>query len=311
MDRLDAMRAFVTVAELRGFAPAARKLGISPSGVTRLVAGLEDHLGIRLLQRTTRAVALSDAGGRYLDRARRILADVTEADEAARAERRDPAGRLVVTAPLVFGRMHVAPVLGAFLARHRAVVGELVLADRMVQLVDEGVDVAVRIGHLADAGLVARKVGETRRVWVASPDYLGRRGRPTSERTLAAHDVVHCTAIQTAPEFVLHTARGVRRVAFTPRFVTNSVDAAIGQAELGFGITSVLGYQVADAVRAGRLELVLEASEPPPLPIHLVYAHRRNLSAVVRAFTETVVSSCAWDFVDLGAPARRAARRRR
>lgn len=311
MDRLDAMRAFVTVAELRGFAPAARKLGVSPSGVTRLVASLEDHLGIRLLQRTTRAVALSDAGNRYLDRARRILADVTEADEAARAERREPAGRLVVTAPLVFGRMHVAPVLGAFLASHRAVVGELVLADRMVQLVDEGVDVAVRIGHLADASLVARKVGETRRVLVASPDYLGRRGRPRNAGSLAAHDIVQCTAIQPAPELALHTARGQKRVAFTPRFVTNSVDAAIGHAALGGGIASVLGYQVADAVREGRLELVLAECEAPPLPIHLVYAHRRHLSATVRAFTETVISTCAWDFVAFSRPGARPPRRRR
>ena len=188
MDRLDAMQAFVAVADLRGFAPAARKLGLSPSGVTRLIAALEERLGARLLQRTTRSVTLTDVGARYLERARRMLADVEEAEAAVEAERTRPGGRLVVSAPVGFGRLHVSPVMSAYLTalsrRCRANCG---LSDRMINLVEDGVDLAVRIGHLADSSLVARHVGEMRRIVVASPGYLGarraRRARRPSPRT--------------------------------------------------------------------------------------------------------------------------------
>src|SRR5215813_12661132 len=178
MDRIDAMQAFVTVAELRGFAPAARKLKLSPSGVTRLIAALEERLGARLLQRTTRQVALTDAGARYLERARRILADVEEAERAAESERTRPSGRLVVSAPVGFGRLHVSPVMTAYLKRYPDVSGELRLEDRMVSLVEDGVDLSVRIGELADSTLVARQLGEMRRIVVASPAYLKARGEP-------------------------------------------------------------------------------------------------------------------------------------
>src|SRR6202161_1166617 len=164
MDRIDAMQAFVAVADLRGFAPAARKLGLSPSAVTRLIAALEDRLGARLLQRTTRQVALTDIGARYLERARRILADVEEAEGAAEGERTRPSGRLVVSAPVGFGRLHVSPVLTSYLKRYREVSAELRLEDRMINLVEEGIDLAVRIGHLADSSLVAGHVGGVGRV---------------------------------------------------------------------------------------------------------------------------------------------------
>src|SRR5882757_2229480 len=159
MDRLDAMQAFVAVADLRGFAPAARKLGLSPSAVTRMIAALEDRLGARLLQRTTRQVALTDVGARYLERIRRILADVEEAEASAEGERNRPSGRLVVSAPVGFGRLHVSPLMSGYLMRYPEVSAELRLADRMSNLVEDGVDLAVRIGHLADSSLVARHVG--------------------------------------------------------------------------------------------------------------------------------------------------------
>ena len=178
MDRIDAMQAFVAVADLRGFAPAARKLGLSPSGVTRLIAALEDRLGARLLQRTTRQVTLTDVGARYLERARRILADVEEAESSAEGERTRPGGRLVVSAPNGFGRLHVSPVVSAYLKRYPDVSAELRLSDRMINLVEEGVDLAVRIGHLPDSTLVARHVGEMRRIVVASKGYLEARGEP-------------------------------------------------------------------------------------------------------------------------------------
>src|ERR1700726_5336870 len=185
MDRLDAMQAFVAVADLRGFAPAARKLGLSPSAVTRMIAAVEDRLGARLLQRTTRSVTLTDAGARYLERARRILADVEEAEGAAEGEQTRPSGRLVVSAPVGFGRLHVSPIMSAYLKRYPEVSGELRLSDRMVNLVEDGVDLAIRIGHLADSTLVARHIGEMRRIVVASSGYLRRHGEPRTPQAIA------------------------------------------------------------------------------------------------------------------------------
>src|SRR3954453_13938736 len=201
MDRFDAMQAFVAVADLRGFAPAARKLGMSPSGVTRLIAALEERLGARLLQRTTRQVTLTDAGARYLERARRILSDVEEAESAAEGERTRPGGRLGVSAPNGFGRLHVSPVVSAYLQRYPEVSADLRLSDRMINLVEEGVDLAVRIGHLPDSTLVARHVGEMRRIVVASKDYLKRRGEPKTPEAIAAHDTIQFGAMTVGPDW--------------------------------------------------------------------------------------------------------------
>src|SRR6201991_1629486 len=195
MDRIDAMQAFVTVADLRGFAPAARKLKLSPPAVTRLIAALEERLGARLLQRTTRKVALTDAGTRYLERVRRILADVEEAESAAEGERSQPSGRLVISAPGGFGRLHVSPAVTAYLKRYPEVSAELRLEDRMVNLVEDGVDLAVRIGDLPDSTLVARQVGEMRRIVVASEDYLRRRAEPKTPQEIAAPDTIQFGAM--------------------------------------------------------------------------------------------------------------------
>ena len=201
MDRIDAMQAFVAVADLGGFAPAARKLGLSPSAVTRLIAALEDRLGARLLQRTTRKVALTDVGARYLERARRILADVEEAEGAGEGERTRPSGRLVVSEPVGFGRLHVSPVMSAYLKRHPDVFGELRLSDQIINLVEDGVDLAVRIGHLADSSLVARHVGEMRRIVVASNSYLKARGEPKTPAAIAAHDTIQFGATTAPPDW--------------------------------------------------------------------------------------------------------------
>src|SRR3954466_9302460 len=217
MDRIDAMAAFVAVADLQGFAPAARKLGLSPSGVTRLIAALEDRLGARLLQRTTRSVTLTDVGTRYLERVRRILADVEEAEVSAQAERSRPSGRLVVSAPNGFGRIHVAPVFSTYLKHYPEVSGELRLSDRMVNLVEDGVDCAVRIGHLADSSLVARTVGDMRRIVVASKSYLKRHGEPKLPADIAAHDTIVFGATAAAPEWRFVEAGRDVRVACAPR----------------------------------------------------------------------------------------------
>ena len=297
MDRLRAMEAFVAVAEQRGFSSAARRLRLSASVVTRLVAALEEELEVRLLQRTTRTVALTDAGARYLERARRILADVDEAEGAARAEQREPTGRFVVAAPQLFGRMHVAPILSAYLSRHRKVVGELRLSDAMASMVDDGIDLAVRIGPLPDSSLVARKVGETRRVVVGAPRYLRRRGRPRTPGELARHELVCFTGLAPTPDWrFVHDGRP-ETVSFRPCFVTNGADAAIGHAVLGGGLTMALYYQVAEAVRSKALEVVLASHEPPPLPIQLVHPAGRHPPATVRTFGELVAARCDWRFV--------------
>src|SRR6201989_2563060 len=227
MDRIDAMAAFVAVADLQGFASAARKLRLSPSNVTRLIATLEDRLGARLLQRTTRSVTLTDVGARYLERARRILADVEEAEAAAEGERTRPSGRLVVSAPLGFGRLHVSPVMSAYLKRYPEVAGELRLEDRIVSLVEDGIDLAVRVGELADSTLVARHVGSMRRIVVASPAYLEARGEPKRPAAIATHDTIQFGASVGLADWRFDEAGKEIRVASTPRFVTNSSDAAI------------------------------------------------------------------------------------
>ena len=310
MDRLQAMSVFVSVAELRGFAPAARRLGLAPSAVTRLVAALEEHLGTRLLQRTTRSVTLTDAGTRYLERARRILGDVAEAEGAARVERAVPTGRLVVTAPAVFGRLHVAPLMCAFLEQYPATTGELSLSDRSVNLVEDGVDLAVRIGELDDSSYVARPVGLVRRIVVGSPQYLARHARPRAPADVAGHSLIQFTALNATPEWRLVVNGAIVRAPFVPRYVTNSADAAVGHAERGGGLAMVLSYQAAESLAAGRLEIVLEDFEPAPLPIQIVYPTTRLLSAKVRAFVELCTKACTWDFT-FRAKSSRGARRRR
>jgi DNA-binding transcriptional LysR family regulator len=296
MDRFDAMQAFVTVADLQGFAPAARKLGLSPSAVTRLIAALEDRLGARLLQRTTRSVALTEAGARYLERARRILADVEEAEGAAEGERTTPRGRLVLSAPVGFGRLHVSPVVTAYLQRYSEVSCDLRLSDRMINLVEDGVDAAVRIGHLPDSTLVARHVGEMRRIVVASKVYLKVRGEPRAPRDLGTHDTIQFGAAAVPAEWRFVEDGSEIRIATSPRFSTNSADAAIQYAERGGGLTRVLAYQAADAIKRGSLKVVLEKFEQPALPIHIVYPTSRLLSAKVRAFIDLVTETADWHF---------------
>ncbi len=296
MDRIDAMNVFVAVADQQGFAPAARKLGLSTSAVTRMVAALEDKVGARLLQRTTRSVTLTDVGTRYLERARRILADIEEAEASTRAERTQPSGRLVISAPLVFGRLHVRPLVTAYLERYPDVSAELRLSDRMINLVEDGIDIAVRVGELADSTLVARHIGDMRRLTVASPDYLKRRGMPQTPLDLAGHDLIQFTSTSSLSDWrFVDNGREVR-VPRTSRFATNSADAAIQHAEQGGGVALVLAYQAADAIAHGRLQILLTGYEPPPSPIHLVYPTSRLLSAKVRAFVDTVVELAQWRF---------------
>lgn len=296
MDRFAAISAFIAVVDRHGFAPAARHLGLVPSAVTRHVAALEAHLGVRLLARTTRSVTLTEAGAHYLERARRIMAELAEAEEFAQSERLTPVGRLVVSAPAVFGRLHVAPLMAEFLNRHAEVQGQLLLSDRWINMVEEGVDCAIRIGHLPDSGLVARRLGETRRVVVAAPGYLSRHGTPRDPRDVTAHRIIRFSILDAAEEWRLFRAGVEERVPVAPRLVTNSADAAICAAEREGGLTMVLAYQAREAIAAGRLVRILQEFEPPVMPIQIAWPAARLLPAKLRAFIETAVECCDWRF---------------
>jgi len=303
-DRLAAMHAFIAVADLQGFAPAARRLAVSPSVVTRLVAGLEDWLGVRLLHRTTRTVRLTEAGTRFLDRARRILADVAEAELSAHNEQAQPQGLLVVAAPLLFGRMHVAPLVSRFLAAHPQTSADLRLSDRFANLVEEGIDVAVRIGTLASSGLIARRLGQTRRILVASPAYLAAHGGPPLALSdLPGHDLIAYRAMTPGREwtFCQPGSGNSLSVAVEPRFATDNGEAALAHAISDGGITAAFCYQVEAALDAGALTEVLGRFAPPPVPIHAVFPASRLLSGKVRAFLDIAGETAAhWSF--LGRP---------
>ena len=296
MDRFEAISAFVAVADQKGFAPAARKLRLSTSTTTRLVAGLEAHLGVRLLNRTTRAVSLTDAGVRFLERARRILGDLDEAERMAEDERAEPGGRLVVSAPLMFGRLHVAPLVCAFMRAWPRISCELLLSDRFDNLAEDGIDVAVRIGDLRDSADVARKVGATRRILVASPDYLASAGMPQEPQDLAGHRFIAFTGLGARRTWRFWRDGAPEEIEIAPAFATNSADAALWHAAQGGGIAPVLSYQAMDRIRDGSLRVILEDFEAPSLPIQFVYPNSRLLSVKVRALIDMARVTQDWVF---------------
>ena len=295
MDRLDSLRVFVAVAELRGFAPAARQLGFSPPAVTRAISALEARVGAQLVQRTTRSVRLTDVGQRYFDDCRRILAELADAEAEAGGAFSSPQGQLAVTAPALFGRMHVAPVVLDFLAAHPGVTARCFFVDRIVNLHDEGFDVALRIAQLPDSGLTAVKVGAVRRVVVASPEYFAAHGEPQVPADLAGHAGIGFSQSGGPGEAWSFYPPGRKqrsdRELTTPRvrLVTNASEVAIAAALRGRGVTRALSYQVADDVSAGRLRIVLAEHEPAPIPVHLVFAAGRKVPAKLRAFIDFAV----------------------
>lgn len=280
MDQLAAMKAFVAVATLGSFAEAARRLRISPSVVTRSVAQLEDGLGLTLLNRTTRSVRLTERGAIYLESCRLILEDLEAAGRRARGEDAEPRGGLHVAAPVVFGRLHVLPMVTRVLAAHPALSVRLTLSDRNVHLVDEGVDVALRIGDLADSSLVSVRLGAVSRVLVASPAYVARRGSPSVPADLERHDLIAFEGLEATNEWRFES--GAVRVE--PRLAVNNADTAIAAAEAGLGVTRALSYQVSGAIEAGRLVPLLPGSAPPPMAVSAVYPPRRIPSVNVASF---------------------------
>lgn len=286
MDRLQALQVFVAVADKGGFAPAARALAMSPPAVTRAVAGLEARLGTRLFRRTTRSVQLTESGARFLLDCRRILADLAEAEDAAAGSHAAPRGTLRITAPVLFGRMFVTPILTEFLDRYPMVDAEALLLDRVVNLMDEGLDVAIRIGHLPDSSLTAVRVGSVRLVTFGTPEYLRKHGTPRHPDALAAHRLVRSHALGGGDVWRYDDAGREIAIPAPSRLRINTNDAVIEAVLRGWGLSRLLSYQVAPHVRDGRLRTVLADFEPPPLPIHIVHQEGRLVSAKLRTFVD-------------------------
>ncbi|MFP5456629.1 MAG: LysR family transcriptional regulator [Alphaproteobacteria bacterium] len=281
MDRWQAMRIFAKVAETGSFAETARVLHMSAPAVTRAVAALEELIGAQLFVRTTRSVRMTEAGARYLDDCRRILADIAEAEAAAAGSYATPSGMLTVTASVMFGHLYVLPIMTEYLERFSSVSGRTFFVDRPVNLVDEGVDVAIRIGYLADSGFTAIKVGAVRRVVCGAPDYLARHGVPTSPADLRKHRIAASTSAWASPEWRFAEDQ---RVTIDANLRCNTNEAAIAAARSGHGLTRVLHYQIGSDLLSGQLQIVLAEHEEPPLPIHILYPQGRNAPAKVRAF---------------------------
>lgn len=287
MDRFAAYGMFVQVARTGSFTGAARQLGQTPQAITRGIAGLESHLGVRLFQRSTRAVSLTTEGAGLLPRIERLLGDLAEGERAATGMLAEPRGELAITAPVTFGQLHVVPVVSELLAQHPGLDVRLMLIDRNVRLIEEGIDLAVRIGVLEDSTLRARRIGAVREVIVASPAYLARQGVPATPQDLAGHDLIISTGPRGPGEW--RTIGQSNKHSPRRRLRINSVAAAIDAAEAGVGLANFLSYQVADALAAGRLVEVLRRDPIEPIPVNLVFDPARATSAGTRTFIEAMV----------------------
>ncbi|HTO29724.1 MAG TPA: LysR family transcriptional regulator [Pararhizobium sp.] len=288
MDRLQAMRVLVKVADSGNFARAARDLNMSPPAVTRAIAHLENLTGARLFLRSTRSVKPTAAGSRYIEDCRRILTDINEAEASAGGSHATPSGLLTVTAPVLFGQIYIMPLVTSFLTRHPAVTGRVLLLDRVVNLLEEGIDVALRIGHLPDSGFSAIRVGSVRRVICGAPSYFERCSIPKVPADLIDHTVIASTG-SSAPidwRFGQNPRAGF---SLQPRLFCNTGEAAISAAVSGWGVASALSYQVAPAISEGRLQIVLADHEEPAIPIHVMHAEGRHISAKTRAFVDHLV----------------------
>ena len=311
MDRIDAMKVFVAALDEGSLAGAARKLGRSPAAVSRAIAFLEDHVGAQLLHRTTRTLKLSEAGERYAVACRRVLTDLEEADMVAAGERSAPRGVLTLTAPVAGGEDILRPIVDAFLDATPTVSVRLYLLDRPANLIEEGIDVALRIAHLGDSTLIATRVGEVRRVVCAAPGYLASRPPIAQPADLAEHQIIAMThfGLDSWSFPPLAGSQVPRTAPFTPRLVVNSVRAAVASAREGRGVTRLFSYHVARELKDGSLQIILKDHEHAPLPVHLITPQGRLAVPKVRAFVDFAVPRLKAHFArlnaDLGpAPAR-------
>lgn len=295
MDRFHLMSVFVAVAEEESFAGAARRLGLSPPAVTRAITSLENRLGVKLLIRTTRFVRATDAGRRYAEHVRRILMELDEADDAAAGLHGEPRGHLAVTAPVLFGRMFVMPGIVDYLRRFPEMFISAWFLDRVVNLLEEGMDVGIRIGELPDSTMRAISIGHVRRVVCASPEYLHNNGIPQTPQALLDHTVIAASAVSSAVEWQFLLANKMTSIKVNPRLTVTNNDAAIQAALQGFGLTCLLSYQIAPHLAAGQLQTVLSDYEPPRLPIHVLHHEGRQASAKVRTFVDLLVDRLRGD----------------
>jgi DNA-binding transcriptional LysR family regulator len=286
MDRLEAMSLFVAAVEAGSLSAASRRFGIPLATVSRKISDLERHLNTRLLNRSTRRLTPTDAGQAYLAACRRILDEVGEAERTAAGEYSAPTGELAITAPVVFGRLHVLPVVTGFLAAYPDVDIRLTLADRITQLVEDHFDLAIRIGQLPDSSLVAIGVGAIRRVVCASPAYLADHGTPTSPEYLGTHDCITFEGLASAASWSFTKGKAEIPVRVRSRLQVNTAEAAIDAAIAGVGLTRVLSYQIEAALRSGTLRVLLQEFEPAPWPVSLVHAGHGLLPVKLRAFLD-------------------------
>lgn len=287
MAKFEAMQTFVKVAETSSFAEAARRLHMSPPAVTRAVSALEGQIGTRLFTRTTRVVRLTEAGSRYFDDCRKILADVEEAEAAASGSYVRPTGLLHVTASVLFGQQFMVPILTDFLRENPEVTIRALFVDRVVSLVDEGIDVSIRIGHLPDSSHSAIKVGKVRQVICGAPAYFAAHGVPSKPADLASHSISTATGSFAALDWQFGKDQK-QRVRVKPRLFCSTYDAVIRATLDGWGLARVLSYHIGEHLVAGRLQTVLADFEQEPLPIHIVHPEGRRASAKVRAFVDLV-----------------------
>lgn len=297
MDRFEMMRCFVAVADHASFAAAARKLGLSTSALTRHVAGLEDDLSARLLRRTTRAVSLTDEGVRFLDHARRLIAGFEEARSILEGPAAEPRGHLVVTAPVVFGRLHLGPLLGRYALQHPNLTVELLVSDRNERLVEAGIDAAIRIGNLDNSSDVAVRIGSVRRVLVGSADYLSSSPPLVEPSDLRLHRLIEFQTLAPMGRWTFLDHSATTTIDLEPAFSTDSAEIAIDHARRSGGLTLALSYQVASYIQERALARLLPAYEPPALPINFVVRERRFMPAKVRNLLEKIKSEVDWDFL--------------
>ena len=299
MDKFHAMHTFITIVDAGSLTAAAKALGKSLPTVVRTLATLESALNARLLARTTRRIALTEEGRGYLDHCRRILAEVDEAEAELNEQSSEAAGQLTITAPVLFGQMHVVPGISSFLLRYPQAHVDMLLLDRVVNLVDEGIDLAVRIAPLADSSMIARTVGHIRRVLCASPDYLALAGQPNNPADIARFECVRWRAQQGGKVWRFRVGGGrvetSRIVAIHPhgRFTSNHIAAAINACAAGLGLGSFLSYQVQDLVAQGRLVVLLPEYELAPIPVSLTRAQTRLLPNRVRALIDWLAEDLA------------------
>lgn len=286
MDKLRGIQTFIAIADRGSLTAAATALDTSLPTVVRRLAELEDSLGVRLFNRTTRRIHLTDEGHRYLAICRNALGQLEEAEESLFDAKAKPSGKLVITTPVLFGRLHVAPLVREFMRMHPALTVEMLMLDRSIDLIEEGVDVAVRIGHLADSTLHAVPAGQLRRVICGSPDYLKRHGTPRHPSELAGHMGIRFTGRGVLSEWQFQENGRSFGVRIPARITTNSVETAVDACRDGLGVGAFLSYQIQAPVRAGELKPVLRKFETDPVPVHLLYPHSRLMSARVRAFID-------------------------